>query len=172
MAEIKSTLDIIMEKTKAMTMTEEERKTFQRKDWEDKVRGWVQKHFDGIIEIDTLRSHFETEQKRYPELRKILKTELLKHITLDGNNSELFRLLDEFLGIKSRNLDNLIHSFKSNLDAQRRERTEKLREELITKKIYGSSVVPNPRTDGTWETHIQELTSRFREQLQSSSDVQ
>lgn len=172
MAEIKSTLDIIMEKTKALTMTEEEKKTFQRKDWEGKVKGWVQKYFDGIIELDTLRSSFETEQTKYPELRQILKSELFKHIKLNGDNSELFRLLDEFLGIKSKKLDNLIQSFKSDLDAQRKEKIEKLREELTRRKIYGSSVIPNPRTDGSWETLIQELTERFRKQLQSSIDAQ
>jgi hypothetical protein len=171
MAEIKSTLDIIMEKTKALTMTEEEKKTFQRKDWEGKVKGWVQKFLDGMIEIDTLWSNFETEQKRYPELRQILKTEVLKHITLNGDNSELIRLMDKFFGIKSKKLDNLIQSLKSDIDAQRREKIEKLREELAKRKIYGSSVVPNPRTDGSWKTFIQELIERFREQLQSSLDV-
>ncbi|MEN6319034.1 MAG: hypothetical protein ABFD82_09815 [Syntrophaceae bacterium] len=172
MAEIKSTLDIIMEKTKALTMTEEERETFQRKDWEGKVRGWVQKHFDGIIEIDTFRSNFDTEQKKYPELRQILKTELLKHITLNGDNSEPFRLLEELLGIKSKIFEDLIRSFKSDLDMQWNIKRETLREELKKRKISGSSVVPNPKTDGAWETHIQQLTSRFREQLQSSLDVQ
>jgi hypothetical protein len=37
MTEIKSALDIIMEKTKNPSMTEEERKAFQRKEWEGKV---------------------------------------------------------------------------------------------------------------------------------------
>jgi hypothetical protein len=171
MAEIKSTLDIIMEKTQALTMTEEEKITFQRKDWEGKVKGWVQKYFDGIIEIDTIRSNFETEQKRYPELRQILKSELLNHIKLNGDNSELFRLLDEFLGIKLKKLDNLIQSFKSDLDAQRKEKIEKLKDELARRKIYGSSVIPNPRTDDSWETLIQKLSERFREQLQSSIDT-
>jgi hypothetical protein len=171
MAEIKSTLDIIMEKTKNLTMTKEERETFERKDWEGKVRGWVQKHLDGLIESDTLRSTFETEQKRYPELRQILKNELLEHIELDGDNSEIFRLLEELLGIKSKTLKDLILSFKSDFDMQWTKKIEILGEELEKRSISGSSVVPNPKTDVDWETHIQKLTSRFREQLKISTDV-
>jgi hypothetical protein len=38
MAEIKSTLDIIMERTKNLTMTDEEKASFRRKEAEGKVR--------------------------------------------------------------------------------------------------------------------------------------
>jgi hypothetical protein len=37
MGEIKSTLDIIMEKTRGLTMTAEEKREFQRKEVEGKV---------------------------------------------------------------------------------------------------------------------------------------
>ncbi len=46
MGEIKSTLDIIMEKTKGLTMTEEEKGAFRKKEGEGKgafseVSGWI-----------------------------------------------------------------------------------------------------------------------------------
>jgi hypothetical protein len=171
MAEIKSTLDIIMEKTKNLDMTEDEKKAFQRKEWEGKARGWVQKHLDGIIESDTLMSNFETEKKRYPELQQILKTELLENIKLDGDNRKVFRLLEEFFGIKTKTLEALMLSLKSDFDMQWTKKIEILGEELKKRKIYGSSVVPNPKIDGTWETHIQNFTSLFREKLKSATNV-
>ena len=43
MAEIKSTLDIIMEKAKRFSVTEEEKKGFKRQELEGKIKGLVQK---------------------------------------------------------------------------------------------------------------------------------
>ena len=43
MAEIKSTLDIIMEKAKKFSVTEEEKQGFKRQELEGKIKGLVQK---------------------------------------------------------------------------------------------------------------------------------
>ena len=48
MGEIKSTMDIIMEKTKGLTMTEEEKAEYKHKELTGKVRGLIQKFLDGI----------------------------------------------------------------------------------------------------------------------------
>lgn len=171
MAEIKSTLDIIMEKTKTLTMTDEERIAFQRNELQGKVRGWIQKHLDGIMDSETIRSYFEAEQKKYPELGNILKTELLAQINFEGDNRDIFRLLEELLGIKSTIFNNLIQSFKNDLDTLWREYRDTLLYELTKRKIYGTSVIPNPKKDENWEAHRQQLTLRFRQQLQSSIDI-
>ena len=49
MAEIKSTLDIIMEKAKKFSVTEEEKKGFKRQELEGKIKGLVQKALDGVL---------------------------------------------------------------------------------------------------------------------------
>jgi ASC-1-like (ASCH) protein len=168
MAEIKSTLDIIMERTKNLTMTEQERKTFQRKEWEGKAKGWVLKHQDGIIDTDTLTANFVTEVRNYAELRQILKAELLEHIKLYGDNRKIFQLFEELLGINANTFEAMILSFKSEMDTQRIKRVRSLEEELRKRKICGSSLVPNPNHDGTWKIYIQKSESDFREQLNIS----
>ena len=55
MGEIKSTLDIIMEKTKGLTMTEEEKTAFKSKEMEGKVKGALQKFLDGILDVERLK---------------------------------------------------------------------------------------------------------------------
>jgi hypothetical protein len=148
MAEIKSTIDIIMEKTKNLSLTEEERKTFHRKEWEGKVRGWVQKHLDGKNESNALRSNYETQRRRYPEIRQILKNELLERIKIDGDNREIFHLLEELLGIRTETIENHMLSLKIEMDTQWTQKMKSLGDELKKRKIYGSSVVPNPKIDG------------------------
>ncbi|TRZ51201.1 hypothetical protein D4S03_05480 [bacterium] len=167
MAEIKSTLDIIMERTKNLTMTDEEKASFRRKDAEGKVKGWIQKYQDGVIEIDTLRSDFEKEVTEYPEVLHILKTQLLDCVKLNGENGRVLRLLEDILGISAETIENIIQSFKREIDILRIKRIESLGKELKERKIYGSSVAPNPDHGGDWQENIVKAESDLREQLKS-----
>jgi len=167
MAEIKSTLDIIMERTKNLTMSEEEKASFRRKEAEGKVKGWIRKYQDGVIELDTLRSDFEKELMEYPEVRQILKSQLLECLRLTGDNGKILTLLKDILGISPNNIKNIIQSLKHKMEVLRIRRIESLGEELKKRKIYGSSVVPNPDHGGDWQKIILEAESDLRKQLES-----
>jgi hypothetical protein len=167
MAEIKSTLDIIMERTKNLTMTDEEKASFRRKEAEGKVKGWIQKYQDGAIGLDTLKSDFEKEVTEYPEVLHILKTQLLDCVKLNGENGTVLRLLEDILGISTESIENIIQSFKREIDILRIKRIEGLGEQLKKRKIYGSSVVPNLNHGGDWQKGILEAESDLRKQLKS-----
>jgi hypothetical protein len=167
MAEIKSTMDIIMERTKNLTMTNEEKAAFRRQEAEGKVKGWIQKYQDGVIEIDTLRSDFENEQKEFPEVRQILKSQLMDCLRLNEDNGKILEILDDILGIRTSNIKNVIQSLRHGLDVQRTKRIESIRKELKKKKIYGSSVIPNPDHGGDWQKIILEAESELKKRLNS-----
>ena len=94
MAEIKSTLDIIMEKTKNLTMTEEEKEELHRTELAEKAKGWVQKYMDNLIKQEKLKSELKKEGKdKYSELQEILKNELLERLQPDGDNVRIFQLI-------------------------------------------------------------------------------
>ncbi|MGD1153498.1 MAG: hypothetical protein ABR911_11595 [Syntrophales bacterium] len=167
MAEIKSTLDIIMERTKNLTMTDKEKASFRRKEAEGKVKGWVQKYQDGVIELDTIKSYFEKEITEYPEVRQILKSQLLDCLKLTGDNGKILRLLEDILETSTETIENTIQSFKHEMDILRIKRIESLGKELKERKIYGSSVAPNPDHGGDWQESILKAESDLREQLKS-----
>jgi hypothetical protein len=167
MAEIKSTLDIIMERTKNLTMTDKEKASFRRKEAEGKVKGWVQKYQDGVIELDTIKSYFEKEITEYPEVRQILKSQLLDCLKLTGDNGRILRLLEDILGTSTETIENTIQSFKHEMDILRIKRIESLGKELKERKIYGSSVAPNPDHGGDWQESILKAESDLREQIKS-----
>jgi len=54
MGEIRSTMDIIMEKAKNLTMSEEEKAEFNRKALQLKVKGLVQKFLDDLITLPSI----------------------------------------------------------------------------------------------------------------------
>ncbi len=167
MAEIKSTLDIIMERTKNLTMTDKEKASFRRKEAEGKVKGWIQKYEDGVIELDALRSEFKKEETKYPEVRHILRSQLFGCLTLTGDNGKILRLFEEVPGISIDTIKNMIQSHKHDMEILRSNIIESLGEELKRRKIYGSAVVPNPDHGGNWQKTILEAESNLRKQLES-----
>jgi hypothetical protein len=167
MAEIKSTLDIIMERTKNLTMTDKEKASFRQNETEGKVKGWIQKYKDGIVGLDTLRSDFEKERKEYPEVRQILKSQLLDCLRLTGDNGKILRLLEDVLEISTNTIKNTIQSLKQEMEILRKERMATVRDDLREKKIYGSAVVPNPDRDGYLQESILKAESELRKRLKA-----
>ena len=63
MAEIKSTLDLVMEKTKNLSLSEEERQGQKNEEIESRIRGLLQKFNDQAFSIDKLGSEYQKLQK-------------------------------------------------------------------------------------------------------------
>ncbi|MGZ3649459.1 MAG: hypothetical protein ACXU9G_10590 [Syntrophales bacterium] len=167
MAEIKSTLDIIMERTKNLTMSDEEKASLRRKESEGKVRGWIQKYQNGTIGFDKLKLDIEKKAEEDPEILQILKTQLLDSLRLTGDNIVVLRLLEDIVGINTESIEKIIQSFKRRIDTLRTSSTEALGEELKKRKIYGSAVIPNPNHGADWQNSIFEAESDLRKQLES-----
>jgi len=161
MAEIKSTLDLIMERTKNLTMTKEEKASLHRKEAEGKAKGWIQRYKDGLIDLDHLKPEIEKELPSDPELSGILRSQVLDSITLNEDNSKLLIILRDILGIDTKDIELEIQSAKHELESLRAKRIAVIAEELRKKEIYGSAVVPNPNRD--WV--LQEMLTRAEPEL-------
>jgi len=59
MGEIKSTLDLVMEKTKHLSQSSEEKQAQRRKDIENRLRGMLQKYQDKVISLEHLQRDYE-----------------------------------------------------------------------------------------------------------------
>ena len=166
MAEIKSTLDIIMEKTKGMTMTEAERVQLRRKEWAGKIKGWVQKYLDNLINLETLRSELKKEGKeRYFELQKILKNEILNRIEPDTDNSDLFKVLEDVLDIRREPFERAVNRFQEEVALERAGKLESLKFQLSQIGISGSAVIPNLNNDTQWNRCYQKKKSDFKKKI-------
>ena len=167
MAEIKSTLDIIMERTKNLTMTTEEKASLRRKEAEDKARGWIQRYLDGLMDPDHLKSEFGKELPANPELTGILRSQVLDSIKLNEDNSRLLIILRDILAIDTKDIESEIESAKRELEFLREKRTAVIAEDLKKKKIYGSAVVPNPDRDRVLQEILTRAEPELRAQLKS-----
>lgn len=172
MAEIKSTLDLIMEKTKNLTMTEDEKKALQKKEWEGKVRALLQKYRDGSMNLEEIKGAIESSQATFPNLRTIFKEEILKHIQPEDDNEVLLELLRELTEIDVRYVERLIEAFRNRLTEHAVLRRETLKKTLEQKKIYGSSIVPNLDHDREWQDFREKQRRDFNNQLSLLKDTE
>ena len=173
MGEIRSTMDIIMEKTKNLTMSEEEKAEFNRKELKGKVKGLVQKFLDDLISLQSIRLEMESEKMKHPaEAEEFLKGELLERLEPDENNEKAFQLLEEILGIDTNRYKRVIKEFREKAVKERALKMEGLRKKLAEREISGTAVVPNPDIDETWSQLYKELKRVCKERLAVMPDSQ
>jgi len=167
MAEIKSTRDLIMERTKGLTMTDEEKKILHVRELRGKAKGWVQKCIDGIMGIPRLQEEIQQEKEKEPELMFTLFQELLERIDPDGENELLLQMMESVLGRDTVRLRELIDSFRTDLAEKIREKTVNAKNDLAQQNISGSAVAPNLDRDPAWKKDREELKNLYVRRIRS-----
>lgn len=167
MAKIKSTLDLVMERTKNLAMSREDREALQRKEGEDKARGWVQMLLDQKLTIDELMKDFTVESSRYGALADILHVELTRHIDPDADNSIILKALTEVIGLEVKPFTDFINDYHARYELYRQEHQGRLLSELKARGISGTALVPNIDHDEVWQGFVKGLKDRFRQKIQA-----
>ncbi|MEJ5300832.1 MAG: hypothetical protein WHS38_07575 [Thermodesulforhabdaceae bacterium] len=150
MAEIKSTIELVMERTKHLIMSSEEKERQQAMDVIEKIPGHIQKFLDRSISEEAVISAYREIPEAYrKEARKKVLEATLERIDLETAPS-IFALLQKLLGEK----DPLTHQILELREIQHKygEKAEKLKEEinlkitarLAEKNISGDAVFVIP----------------------------
>ena len=166
MAEIKSTLEIIMEKTKGLTMTEDEKAEIKHKELSDKIKGLVQRFLDGHMRSDKFKKEVAAlgEEQRVSASR-IIQQEIIGRISLEEDNNDLLEMMEEAAGMDAGPVKDLLKEYKARLEEEAVTRMQVLWEALKQKGISGSAVVPNLDADPEWKEYIVKTTQDFQEKL-------
>jgi hypothetical protein len=168
MGEIRSTLDIIMEKTKGLTMSEKEKKAFKEQEMAGKVKGLIQKFLDGILDMDQLKGEVAgLGEKGGDMVKRLIREESVSRIEPEGDNEALLRLLEEVTGSDARSLREVLKEFQQRLEREKAALEKKLRKELEKQGISGSAVIPNISADTEWAHYLSEMRDEFHERISS-----
>ena len=161
-------MDIIMEKTKGLTMTEEEKAEYRQQELSGKVRGLIQKYLDGILDSDKLRAEVDGLSD-YPRdmIKKTMIAESIQHMELGGKNEPIFRMFREIIGVDIVSVLNLETAYTDRLEIEKTDREKLLKEKLKEKGISGSAVIPNLMADPGWRQYTTRENDSFREKISS-----
>ncbi len=157
MAEIKSTIDLIMERTKNLSVSQEEREAYQRREREMRIRGIVQRLLDYSLTLDDVKDELAKERKDGPaDATAFLKEVLAAHVDPETDNERLFRIINELVGTPEDHLRENLRACQAESFAGQTVLIERQKRELEAKGISGSSVLPNPDADPQWKSRREE----------------
>lgn len=171
MAEIKSTLDIVLEKTKNLKLSSEEIKEQKNKEIEMRVKGLLQKYLDGMLSLEKFNNDYEKLcNDRDLTSDTILINQIVDRLELDQDNQTLLGLLKTF-GMASTALESVSIDYQNAYQSAAQNRIEQLKNELAANHcISGSAVVPNLDADEQWRRDVQGIRIRFEEKLIREKD--
>lgn len=171
MAEIKSTLELAMERTKKMTISKKEREEIKRKEVEQKVNGLSKRYIEGHLSLnEILREMERMDEKTQPKAREILLSQWIEALSLSDEDE---RLLKGIESLKHRSPDELkqnhhqlISQYQSEKERVKDEATTQLVETLRQDGIYGSAVEPNTEANHLWKQALEKLNQLYRTKLE------
>ena len=173
MGEIKSTLDIVMEKTKHLTLSQEERVQQTNDEIDKKLKGMLQKYLDRMLKKGQLEKELDRLESTYgTTVKQVFKNRLLNGIKFDHDNEPLLLLLRELYEVDVRAFEALFSDYQNSVGSVVRERMKKIEGRLYEKHhISGSAVVPNLETDNESILAVAEVKSKFDALLKQELDM-
>jgi ribosomal protein S20 len=167
MAEIKSTLDLVMEKTKNLSFSDKERQEQKNKEIESRIRGLLQKFQDQIIAFDRFKSEYQVLHQEYRlSGDKLLIKEICGQIEFGKDNQKLFELLAQFKVSDFDGIVSVLQDFHDVIDTAAQKRSKILKNKLAEAHfISGSAVVPNLEIDEVWRKNFGEIRAKFEKKL-------
>jgi hypothetical protein len=170
MAEIKSTLELALERTKKITISEEEREEIKRKEILQKATGLFHRYKEGHTPLNEILKEIERmEEKSGNIVKESLLAQWMDALSLNDENE---RLLKGIESLKDRGINEVTHKLRDLLSQYQRKK-EKVKQEVKVQSIealrregiYGTAVEPNIEVDQLWEKELAKLDHCYGERL-------
>lgn len=168
MAEIKSTLELALERTKGLTMNKEEKHEFKRREMEKKISGLLQKYLDGFLDDERLRAGMQAlGEGEYEQAKAMLLSKSLALLSMEGDNRMPLQLLQGFSGLSTEAIQHEVEVSAKALEDHEKAFETAILNRLARQGVSGSAVVPNLDGDGEWRAFrsraVDELRHRIRQ---------
>ena len=167
MGEIKSTLDLVLEKTKHLSQTDEEKQVQKQKDIANRLNGLLQQYQDRVLSLTQLQRAYENLKTEFDLTdHTALADQAIRRLDPDLDNRELFDVLEQCCRMDYAGLAGVIHNYQAEYREAYYSRMDPVKERLAREyHISGSAVVPNLDSDDQWLLEAQNLRSRYEEKI-------
>ena len=167
MAEIKSAIELAMEKTAGMTLTDEEKKKLDEQKERRAALGRVQRYFQGETTLKELKMEIEGGSEAF---RDGLYRSLIDGIHL--GKEEYAKALDALELFEKRDRNALKHlrtlsdKFGQVIQKKRRKLKPDLWKALADQGIEGPAVEPNVEASPQWPSVFRSVENEFKPRLE------
>ena len=152
MGEIKSTLDLVMEKTSHLKLSAKEKNEQALQETRRRLKGLVDKYRDQSIKFEQLQKELEALKNPGEGIDgRWLMIESLTHLRLDRDNSALIHLLGVYFRMDTSQIESALDNYVEARQSAAEARMAEIRENMArTSAISGSAVIPNLESDSGW----------------------
>lgn len=167
MGEIKSTLDLVMEKTRHLTLSQEEKEAQNRIEVNKRLQGLLQKYQDNLLRKENLNKELDNLKIAYNlNVDEMLADLLLNSLKIGRDNTVFFELLNEIFGLNLSGIETIFQNFKATVKSASKKRVDQIKTDLSVKRfISGSAVVPNLESDREWLSMLGHIMDGFDQTL-------
>jgi hypothetical protein len=170
MGEIKSTLELAMERTKKVTISEKEKEEIKQKEVLQKATSLFHRYREGHLSLNEILKQIEKmEKKTAATVKELLLSQWIDALSL-GNGDE--RILKGIESLKGRSLDELkqkFHYLLSQYQVVKGTIKEEVRvqftKDLRRDGIYGSAVEPKLEGGELWKKENEKLDLSYKAKL-------
>jgi len=164
MAEIKSTLDLVMERTRHLRMTEEDKRKQAAAAFKEAVSRLARKYLDGQISLDKLQAELN-QLEGGASGREEAAAEIGRRIDPYADNTLLLDLIKNGLGFDISRIEAILHHFRETVHSEEDQAVERVRADLLKKGIFGNAVIPGLEADKGWASKRKEMLETVRVEL-------
>ena len=105
MAEIKSTLELALERTRKLSISQQEKDEIKRKETEQKAAGIFHRYMDNTLSLNELLREIERmEEKARSAVRELLLSRWIDAVSLEADPEKLLRGIES---LKGRSVDEI-----------------------------------------------------------------
>jgi len=168
MGEIKSTLDLVIEKTRHLSLSEEERKAQRNKEVRGNLKGLVQKFQDGILNRNQLVKELKVFNKNYARspVSDILRVVIIEELDLNHDNTKIIVLLSEIVKADTKPIVEVVAEYQKKIE-EICKKSKGARIKMLAEKhlISGNAIVPNLENDDQLKKEMKRIQSEYEELL-------
>ena len=172
MGEIKSTLDLVLEKTRNLKLSDAEKREQEEKEIESRIKGLLQKYLDGLLtQTQLIKKYQEFSKNRNLSAEKFLIDEIINRLDPKQDNQSLLEILGEGCGLDVSSIRTVIDDHRADYYQAARQRTAQLKESLAKQyAISGTAVLPNLEADENWLLQVQKMLRELEDGLSQAKD--
>jgi hypothetical protein len=166
MGEIRSTLDLIMEKTRDLSLSPEEKKRLRGQEWLGKARGWIQKYHDEVIDAEGLKREIRNLGAS-EGMEGVLREEIIAAVDPGEDQQRRWEALEALWQVPPRAYAEMLDRCREVLSQAEEKRMGGMLDRLKERGISGTAVDPNLNQDPEWASFRAAAVRECKENLKN-----
>ena len=171
MGEIKSTIELAMERTKKFALSDKEKEEMKQKEVLQKAGSLFHRYRDGHLSLNEVLKEVEKmEEKKATTVKKSLLSQWIDVLSLNDDHERTLKGIEalnrQSLDEVKRKFHRLLSQYQGEKETLKEKTNLRLTEALKKEGIYGSAVEPRLEGSVSWEKENETLDHSHRKKLE------